>query len=77
MGHFVLHIDKDYEEEYLDGLIIDMILFYPGGSCDVAFIPSEQRYVEGRDKIDALLGRNKRIDYTMLEVDSLKHIERN
>ena len=49
-----------------------MILFYPGGSCDVAFIPSEQRYVEGREKIDALLGRDNRIDDPMLEVDPLK-----
>jgi len=77
MGHFVLHIDKDHEEEFLDGLIIDMILFYPGGSCDVAFIPSEQRYVEGRDKINTLLGRDKRIDYPILEVDSFKKIEKN
>ena len=72
MGHFILHIDKDHKEEFLDGLIIDMILFYPGGSCDVAFIPSEQRYVDGKDKIKALLGRNKRIDRPMPEVDSLK-----
>lgn len=59
MGHFILHIDKDHEEEFLNGLIIDMILFYPCGSCDVAFIPSEQRYVEGREEIDKLLGRNQ------------------
>ena len=72
MGHFVLRINKDHEEEYLDGLIIDMILFYPGGSCDVAFIPSENRYVKGRDKIDALLGRQNRIDYPMLEEEPLK-----
>lgn len=72
MGHFVLRINKDHEEEYLDGLIIDVILFYPGGSCDVAFIPSEKRYVKGRDKIDALLGRHNRIDYPMLEEEPLK-----
>lgn len=72
MGHFVLHIDKDYEDEFLNGLIIDMILFYPGGSCDVAFIPNEQRYVVGREAIDALLGRDKRIDYPMLEVEPPK-----
>ena len=54
-----------------------MILFYTGGSCDVAFIPSEQRYVEGRNKINTLLGRDKRIDYPILEVDSFKKIEKN
>lgn len=72
MGHFVLHIDKDHEDDFLNGLIIDMILFYPGGSCDVAFIPNEQRYVIGREAIDKLLGRDQRIDYPMLEVEPPK-----
>ncbi len=72
MGHFKLIIDQPHEKEFNERLIIDMILFYPGGSCDVAFIPSEQRYVEGREKIDVLLGRDNRIDYPMLEVDPLK-----
>ena len=72
MGHFVLHIDKDHKEEFLDGLIIDMILFYPGGSHNVAFIPSEKRYIEGREAIDALLGRDKRNDYPMLAVEPPK-----
>lgn len=58
MGHFVFEIDRDYEDEFLDGLIIDMILFYPGGSCDIAYIPREQRYIEGREEIDKILGRD-------------------
>ncbi len=69
MGHFILHIDKDYEEDFFNNLIIDMILFYPGGSCDVAFIPGEQRYIIGRNAIDKLLGRDQKINYPMLEVE--------
>lgn len=75
MGHFILHIDKDHEEDYLDGLIIDMILFYPGGSHNVAFIPSEQRYVVGPEAIDVLLGRDKRMDYPMIAVEPLKKMD--
>lgn len=72
MGHFILHIDQDFEKEYLEGLIIDMILFYPGGSCDVAYIPNENRYIEGREAIEKLLGRTDRIDYPMLAVEPPK-----
>ena len=72
MGHFKLVIDKNYDEEFCKGLVLDMILFFPGGSHDVAYIPEEQRYVEGRGDIDALLGRDKRIDYPMLETEPSK-----
>ncbi|MCE2617121.1 AlbA family DNA-binding domain-containing protein [Phocaeicola oris] len=72
MGHFNLIIPHDKEKEYLTGLIIDMILFYPGGTNDVAYIPNEKRYVIGRNKIDTLLGRDKIIDYPMLEVRQSK-----
>lgn len=58
MGNFVLHIDKEYEDDFFNGLIIDMILLYPGGSCDVAFIPNENRYVSGRENINKLLKRD-------------------
>lgn len=74
MGHFKLIIPQEKEKDYLAGLIIDMILFYPGGTNDVAYIPNEMRYVEGRNKIDALLGRDKRIDYPMLRIE---HPKRN
>lgn len=72
LAHFSLEIDKDYEEKFNEGLIIDMILFFQGGSVDIAYIPSQQRYVEGRENIDNLLGRDKRIDYPMLEIEPQK-----
>jgi len=72
LGHFKLIIDKAYEKEFCDGLIIDMILFFPGGSNNVAYIPEEKRYVEGIKNIDDLLGRSKRTDYPMLEVEPPK-----
>lgn len=72
MGHFKLIIPHNKEKDYLSGLIIDMILFYPGGTTDVAYIPNEMRYVIGRNNIDELLGRDKRIDYPMLEVEPRK-----
>ena len=72
MGHFKLIIPHNKEKDYLSGLIIDMIIFYPGGTTDVAYIPNEMRYVEGRNNIDKLLGRDKRRDYPMLEVEPTK-----
>lgn len=72
LAHFSLEIDKDYEKEYYTGLIIDMILFFQGGSFDFAYIPSNDKYIEGRENIDKLLGRDKRIDYSMLEIEPPK-----
>jgi hypothetical protein len=72
IGQFKIEIDKGYEQEFEPGLIIDMILFFPKGSFNIAYIPSEQRYVEGRENIDKLLGRDKRIDYPMLEIEPQK-----
>lgn len=72
MGHFILHIDKDHEKDFFDNLIIDMVLFYPGGFCNVAFIPKEKRYVIGQNEIDKLLGRDQKINYPMLEDEPSK-----
>lgn len=55
MGHFNLIIDESHETDFNNGLIIDMILFYPGGSYDIAFIPEEKRYVVGKENIVELL----------------------
>ena len=73
MGHFKLIIPHDKEKCYMSGLIIDMIIFYPGGTDDVAYIPEEMKYVEGRNEIDALLGRDNSIDYPTLEVEPSKN----
>ncbi len=56
VGHFKFLIDKNKENVFCDGLIIDMILFYPGGSDNLAYIPNENKYIEGRENIDILLG---------------------
>ena len=72
MGHFILHIDKDHEKDFFDNLIINMVLFYPGGFCNVAFIPKEKRYVIGQNEIDKLLGRDQKINYPMLEDEPSK-----
>ena len=55
IGHFRVSVKKENENIFLEGLVIDMILFYPGGHQDIAYIPSKNEYVEGRDKIEKLL----------------------
>lgn len=72
LAHFSIEIDKDYEEKFNEELIIDMILFFQGGSFDIAYIPSQEKYIEGRENIDKLLSRDKRIDYPMLEIEPQK-----
>lgn len=55
IGHFRVSVKKENENIFLEGLVIDMILFYPGGHQDIAYILSKNEYVEGRDKIEKLL----------------------
>ena len=51
MGHFKITIKKQYYAIFMQNLVIDMILFYPGGQEDLAFIPSTERFIEGRENI--------------------------
>lgn len=46
----------------MKGLVIDMILLYPGGSKDLAYIPSTKEFVSGREDINRILKKmNKEI----------------
>ena len=51
MGHFHITIKKQYLAAFWPNLVIDMILYYVGGQEDLAFIPSTERFIEGREKI--------------------------
>lgn len=55
MGHFEIIVKKENNALFLKGLIIDMILFYPGGNYDLAYIPSTKEFIEGRDNINKVL----------------------
>lgn len=56
IGHISISIDKKNYSLFWKGIIIDMILFYTGGLDEVAYIPSTNEYIEGRDEINKLLG---------------------
>jgi len=63
MGYFQLTVKKENVEAFLNDLVIDMILFYAGGNKDVAFIPSTEEFVSGRENIDKVLSeKNKNIE---------------
>lgn len=55
MGHFEITVKKENNALFLKGLVIDMILFYPGGNYDLAYIPSTKEFIEGRDNINKVL----------------------
>ena len=57
MGYFQLTVKKENNEAFLKDLVIDMILFYAGGNKDIAFIPSTEEFVSGRENIDKLLSK--------------------
>lgn len=55
VGHFCIEILKDKEEHFFNHLIIDMILFFPGGTEEIAYVPSKDKYIKGREEINKLL----------------------
>lgn len=59
MGHFQIAVKKEKQSAFLQRLVIDMTLFYAGGSEDLAYVPSTKEFVFGRKDIDILLeGKN-------------------
>lgn len=55
MGCLKFFVKKENESKFMKGLVIDMILFYPGGCKDLAYIPSKREFVSGRENIDIIL----------------------
>lgn len=57
LGHFTLKVKKEEIPLFLDNLILDMILYYPGGYHRLAYSFTEKRYIEDEDEIVSLLER--------------------
>ena len=55
MGHFKISIEKKNHVAFLQRTIIDMILFYAGGSNDLAYVPLTRKFISEREDIDKLL----------------------
>lgn len=55
MGHFQICVKKENNINFWNNLVIDMILFYSGGSDDLAYIPSTKEFVSGRENIDKII----------------------
>lgn len=55
MGHFEITVKKENNAQFLGNLVIDMILFYAGGNDDLAYIPSTEEFISGREKINKIL----------------------
>ena len=55
MGHFEITVKKEDNSHFWENLVIDMILFYAGGNDDLAFIPSTEEFISGREKINKIL----------------------
>ncbi|MBO7537793.1 MAG: ATP-binding protein [Prevotella sp.] len=62
MGCLQFFVKKENASKFMKGLVIDMILLYPGGSKDLAYIPSTKEFVSGREDINRILKKmNKEI----------------
>lgn len=55
IGHISISVKKEDDSLFWRSLVIDMILFYSGGTDELAYIPSAHRFVEGRDNINEVL----------------------
>lgn len=55
LGHISVSVKKKNDSLFWRGLVIDMVLFYSGGKDELAYIPSTQEFVEGRDNIIEVL----------------------
>lgn len=68
MGGIEIIVDTQKEKEWLNDLVIDMILFYQGGLNEVAYLPNQMRYIVGRENINKVLNKEMVDDYPMLPV---------
>ena len=62
MGCLQFFVKKENATRFLKGLVLDMILFYPGGCKDLAYIPSKEEFVSGRENINKLLEEMNNIE---------------
>ena len=62
MGTFEIKVKRENNEKFLKDLIIDMILFYPGGNYDLAYIPFTREFIDKREDINKLLEKRKNND---------------
>lgn len=62
MGTFEIKVKRENNEKFLKDLVIDMILFYPGGNYDLAYIPSTREFIDKREDINKLLEERKNND---------------
>lgn len=55
LGYFNIKIKNEEKTLFFEKLVVDMILFYSSGNDRLAYIPSEDKYIEDVDEIDTLL----------------------
>lgn len=55
LGHFEISVKKNDIEKFTKSLVIDMILYYPGGSNRLAYSFDAKKYIEDDCEIETLL----------------------
>ena len=55
LGHFQIKIRKENLKKFWGSLVIDMILFFFFFNDDLAFIPSTEEFISGREEINKIL----------------------
>ena len=59
IGDIKIIVSKHISAIFLQHLIIDMILFYNGGEDRVAYIPSQQRFIDNSVEIEKFIHKHK------------------
>ena len=52
LGKFQIKVEKKDLSLFYDKLMIDLILYYPGGSKRLAYIPSQRKFIEDESEIE-------------------------
>lgn len=55
IGHLRIDMPKEKESVVFQKIVIDMILFFPGGTKEIVYIPSSDKYLKEKDEIDLLM----------------------
>lgn len=60
LGHFTIFVDRDYEETFLDNLIVELNLYYQGGSFSALFVPKTNKLITDKTTIEDILEQTQR-----------------
>ena len=66
LGDIRFRVKKTCNFAFYEGLVIDMILFFSGGTVEVAYIPSDNKFISSREEINLIVKKKTRkVEYLL------------